>query len=191
MTFVVLNKRLDDQSSVYESNHTIFLPPKHTASQPTEIFPFGYLLSVHFVSYLFFRYCGAASLWRCINHCSSAIPLDPPQWSLSRWGFHHFSSFGSFSWSTIFCLPLLREGDRRIAVVVSADGVLPWCFGSQWYGEGRCGVGQQGEVKVEPGFSQISRLVSERAWQDSSCTWQVLFSILYCQIRKIDLEECV
>lgn len=52
---------------------------------------------------------------------------------------------GSFSWSTIFHLPLLVESDRRIAAVVSAAEVFFQSFGSQRYREGRANIGQQGE----------------------------------------------
>lgn len=52
-----------------------------------------------------------------------------------------------------------------------------WCRAAGW--------------RQEPVFSQISRLVSERAWQDFLPVWQVLLSILNGQIRKVGLEECV
>ena len=109
-TFVVLNKRLDDQSSVCKCDHIIFLPSRHRGSRPTEMFSFGHSLSVHFVSYLFFCYCGAASLQRRINHCSPAGPLGLPQWCLSPRVFHHFSSF---SWRTIFHLPFAFRGQQE------------------------------------------------------------------------------
>lgn len=125
-----------------------FPPPEHTDSLPTKIFPFGHSFCIYFVSYVFCCYCGSASLWRCISHCSPAVlsvllsGLSAPEFSIIS------AHLGLSLELPFFPLPFLIEDDRRIAAIMSADRVLLRGFGSQWYRVGTSDVGQQCEGRV-------------------------------------------